>query len=246
MMAHSVLGLLGLALTTAALVILGLRVLPGPRARSLATPHPRRVLAIGAHPDDLELACGGTLAKLSDSGHEVHALVLSHGERGGEGAARPREARAGGVLLGLTSVQVHDFLDTRLGEDPVGLVQAIEAMIRRVNPDIVLTHSGHDQHQDHQAVHEATLRAARQSTSILCYESPSATPDFRPSVFVDIDEYVEVKVAAVAAHRDQGRKPYMTPERVRGIATFRGSQAKVASAEGYEPVRLLGSALGEL
>src|SRR5690349_24956067 len=84
-MAHSVLGLLGLALTTAALVVFGLRVLPAPRARSLATPHPRRVLAIGAHPDDLELACGGTLAKLSDSGHEVHALVLSHGERGGEG-----------------------------------------------------------------------------------------------------------------------------------------------------------------
>lgn len=70
-------------------------------------------------------------------------------------------------------------------------------------------------------------------------ESPSATPEFAPSVFVDIEDYVEVKVAAVAAHRDQRGKPYMTPERVRGLAVYRGSQAKVRTAEAFEPVRLL-------
>ncbi|MGQ0842309.1 PIG-L deacetylase family protein [Actinokineospora sp.] len=201
---------------------------------------PRRVLAVGAHPDDVELGCGATLAKLVDAGHEVRALVLSSGERGGDGTTRPAEVSAAGRLLGLAGVDVLSFPDTRLGEHENGLVEAIERVLDRFNPDIVLTHSGNDQHQDHRAVHLATLRAARRHSSILCYESPSATPEFRPSMFVDVEEHLGVKVAAVAAHRDQRGKPYMGAEQVQGLAMFRGAQAKVRHAEGYEPVRFLG------
>lgn len=211
------------------------------RLRIAITPaqHPRRILAIGAHPDDLELGCGGTVAKLIDSGHEVHALVLTNGERGGDSSRRPHEAFRGGRFLGATAVEVLDFDDARLGDHQLELAQAIEDRIRRIDPDIIFTHSSNDQHQDHQSVHQATLRAARQHPDILCYESPSATPDFRPSVFVDIESYVDVKVAAVASHRDQVGKPYMTAERVSGLAVYRGSQAKVRHAEGYEPIRLV-------
>ncbi|MFI5957895.1 PIG-L deacetylase family protein [Cryptosporangium sp. NPDC051539] len=207
---------------------------------------PRRIVAIGAHPDDLELACGGTIAKLHDSGHEVHALVMSGGEVGGDASRRPGEAVSGGKLLGTTSVTVHDFPDTRLRDVELEMTQVIEAAIRRYNADIVLTHSGNDQHQDHHAVHLATLRAGRQHPAILCYESPSVTSDFSPQVFVDIGDYVDVKVSAVSAHRDQAGKPYMTGDRIRGIASFRGSQAKIAHAEGFEPVRLLCSSVGDL
>lgn len=209
------------------------------RIGSTPSPLPRRVLAIGAHPDDLELACGGTLARLADSGHEIRALVMSHGGQGGRADLRPQEAQRGAGFLGATGIEVHDFPDTRLGDHDLEMVSVIEAAIRRFNPDVVLTHSGNDQHQDHQAVHLATLRAGRQHSTILCYESPSATPAFAPSVFVNIEDYVEVKVAAVSAHRDQAGKPYMTPERVRGLAIYRGSQAKIISAEAYEPVRLV-------
>ncbi|GAA0226952.1 PIG-L family deacetylase [Cryptosporangium japonicum] len=206
----------------------------------------RRILAIGAHPDDLELACGGTIAKLHDSGHEIHALVMSGGEVGGDSSRRPREALTGGKLLGISSVTVHDFPDTRLREAELEMTQVIEAALRRYNPDIVLTHSGNDQHQDHHAVHVATLRAGRQHSAILCYESPSVTSKFLPQVFVDIGDYVDVKVKAVQAHRDQAGKPYMTGDRIRGIASFRGAQAKIGHAEGFEPVRLLASAVGDL
>ncbi|GAA0226934.1 PIG-L deacetylase family protein [Cryptosporangium japonicum] len=207
---------------------------------------PRRIVAIGAHPDDLELACGGTIAKLHDSGHEIHALVMSGGEIGGDFSKRPAEAIRGGRLLGATSVVVHDFPDTRLQAHEFEMTQIVEAALRRYNPDIVLTHSGNDQHQDHHAVHLATLRAARQHSAILCYESPSVTDKFSPQVFVDIGDYVDVKVQAVKAHRDQADKPYMTDERIRGLASFRGAQAKINHAEGFEPVRLLGSAVGDL
>lgn len=207
---------------------------------------PRRVLAVGAHPDDLELGCGGTLAKLADSGHEIRGLVMTHGEQGGDARLRPDEARDSGRFVGMRGIEVHGFTDTRLADHAVEMVGVIEEAIRRFNPDIVLTHSRHDQHQDHQAVHLATLRAARRHSSILCYESPSATADFSPSVFVDITDHIDVKTSAVGAHVDQSGKPYMSGERVRGLAVYRGGQAKVRHAEGYEPVRLLGSAMGEL
>lgn len=225
-----------LAHLLAAGALLGLALSSRLVTRSSAAP--RRVLAVGAHPDDLELACGGTLARLADRGHEVHALVLSHGGIGGRASARPDEAAAGGAFLGASDVEVHDFPDTRLRDHELELVAVIERAVQRFEPDVILTHSGNDQHQDHQAVHVATMRAARQHPAVLCYESPSATRAFSPTVFVDIEDYVEVKVAAVAAHRDQRGKPYMTPERVRSLAVYRGSQGKIMSAEAFEPVRI--------
>ena len=207
---------------------------------------PRRVLAIGAHPDDLELACGGTLAKFVDSGHEVQGLVMSDGKRGGNALERSLDAQRGATFMGLTGMIHHNFTDTELHRHSQEMVGAIEHAIVRFNPDIILTTPNHDQHQDHQAVHQATLRAARQHHSILCYESPSATREFNPSVFVDIDDYVDAKVQAVKMHSDQLAKPYMTPERVRGIASFRGGQARRRVAEAYEPVRLLSTEMEKL
>jgi LmbE family N-acetylglucosaminyl deacetylase len=205
---------------------------------------PHTVLAIGAHPDDLEIACGGTLSKLVDAGHQVHVMVMSHGAVGGDQDTRPSEAHAGSAFMGIDDVQVHNFPDTRLAENSQEMIAAIEARIRETGADIVLTHSEHDHHQDHHAVHMATLRAARQHPTILCYESPSVTRRFNPAVFIDIADYVDVKITAVAQHRDQSGKPYMGADRVRGAAAFRGTQAKQKFAEAFEPVRMLGSSVG--
>jgi LmbE family N-acetylglucosaminyl deacetylase len=229
-----------LGLTVAVVAALSLRIESRP-ARS-----PRRVLALGAHPDDLELGCGATIAKLTDGGHEVHAIVMSDGASGGSAAERPDEARVGARFLGLSSVRLLGLPDTVLDDHAPAMVTAIEHAISAIQPDLILTHSRHDQHQDHQAVHTATLRAARSHSSILCFESPSVTRQFAPSLFVEIDDYVDVKVAAVRAHRDQLAKPYMSGERVRGTAVFRGIQAKRRYAEAFEPVRVLGTAMGEL
>ncbi|MFE4194468.1 PIG-L family deacetylase [Paenarthrobacter sp. NPDC056912] len=226
-------------------LVVGCLVAPFFRIRHAVTKQPRRVLAIGAHPDDLELACGATLAKLADAGHEVRTMVMSSGSRGGDSSVRVTEAASGSDFMGASEVQVHDFRDTNLSEHGLEMVQAIEAFIEDFRPDVVMTHSSNDYHQDHQAVHSATMRAARHHSSILCFESPSSTRQFDPSVFVDIAGYVDVKIHAVAMHRNQKGKPYMSAERVRSLAAFRGSQVKTSYAEGFEPVRLLGSAVGE-
>lgn len=207
-------------------------------------PSVRRVLAIGAHPDDLEIACGGTLAKLVDRGHEVHAVVMTTGSRGGDEGVRPDEARRGACFLGLNSVRVHDLPDTQLELTTQQMIQRIEEAIERIDPHVILTHSKHDQHQDHAAVHLATLRAARRHHSVLCYESPSATREFDPGIFVEVGDYTDVKVEAVLAHRDQAGKPYLAPSVVTGTTAFRGAQAKRRHAEAFEAVRLLSHEAG--
>jgi len=199
--------------------------------------HARRILFIGAHPDDLELACGGTIASLIDRGHAVRALVMSDGRQGGNAQVRTLEARNGANFLGVLDVEVHSFADTRLSEHSCELISVIENAVSDFKPDIIITHSGNDQHQDHQAVHEAVLRGARRAPSILCFESPSATRQFNPSVYIDITPYIHIKVAAVQVHHDQAGKPYMNETIVRSIAAFRGVQARCEFAEAFEPVR---------
>lgn len=205
-----------------------------------------RILVIGAHPDDVEIACGATIARLSDAGHTIQGMVMTRGEMGGNAQVRPDEARSGARFLGLDRVRVLDFPDTRLHEHVVELIGAIESVIQEFKPEIIFTHSLHDRHQDHRAVHEATLRAARTIGTILCYEGPSATPEFQPTFFVDIGDYIDVKIESIKEHWDQHTKPYVQPERVRGTAIFRGGQAGCRYAEGFEIVRMLSSSIGGL
>lgn len=204
----------------------------------------RRILAIGAHPDDIEIACGATMAQLHDKGNVIWGLVMTQGERGGNAEIRPDEAKSGADFLGLDRVKVLDFPDTRLQERSIDILAAIESMVKEFEPDIVFTHSAHDLHQDHCAVHEATLRAGRNLGMILCYESPSVTPDFAPTFFVDVGDYIEVKIESIKEHWDQRAKPYVQAERVRGQAVFRGGQARTRYAESFEVIRATSSAMG--
>lgn len=216
------------------------------RHPQLAPTRVRRVLVVGAHPDDLELACGGSLARFADEGHQVMAIVMSHGDQGGQGELRENEALAGAESLELAGISVQDFTDTMMATEIDAMVKVIEVAVNLFKPDVILTHSAHDQHQDHHAVHLATMRGARRSPTIMCFESPSVTSDFTPSYFVDVSDYVEAKIAAVERHKDQSGKPYMGGRVLRGAAVFRGGQAKVAHAEGFEIVRALSSDLGNL
>lgn len=203
------------------------------------TCRPQRILAIGAHPDDIEIAAGATLAKERDAGNYVYGLILTHGTEGGDAAKRLLEAGKGAEFLGLDEFRVMDFHDTRLFEQSNEVLQAIESVINQIKPDMVFTHSINDIHQDHQVVHTATLRAARRLSTILCYESPSVTVDFRPEYFVDVADYVDVKVEAIREHWDQRKKAYVKQEKVRSKLAFRGEQARVDFAEGFEVIRMV-------
>ena len=228
-----------IALSVVVILLIGLRVIAERKDG-----RPWRVLVVGAHPDDIEIACGAAMARMHDTGHVIWGLVMTQGEQGGDSAVRPGEARNGASFLGLDKVRVCDFPDTRLSEQTVPMITAVEEQIALCKPDMIFTHSFHDLHQDHRAVHEATLRAARNHDTILCYESPSVTQEFVPTFFIDVTEYIEVKIESIREHWDQRGKPYMQSERVRGVAVFRGGQAKLRCAEAFEVVRANFSRIG--
>lgn len=199
---------------------------------------PRKILVLGAHPDDIEIACGGSIAKLCDAGHTVMSLIVSGGECGGNSSSRYIEAMKGAEFLGINKVEIMDFPDTRLDNFVLEISKQIEIVVNEFKPDIVLTHSIHDIHQDHRAVHYATVRACRNLSTILCYESPSITQYFQPNVFVNIEQYIDVKIESIREHEDQNKKSYVQPEQVYGKAIFRGTQAKLKQAEGFEAIRI--------
>jgi LmbE family N-acetylglucosaminyl deacetylase len=203
-------------------------------------PTPGRILVIGAHPDDIEIAAGASIAKMHDAGYKIYGLVLSHGERGGNGESRLSEAKNGARFLELDDLCVLDFTDTRMLAETADIVIAIENIIDQYNPDMIFTHSKHDLHQDHQVVHECTLRAVRSlRISVLCYESPSVTQEFLPVYYLDVCGYVDIKIHSIEKHWDQKKKPYMREELIRSKLAFRGNQAKVDYAEGFEVVRMI-------
>jgi len=211
-----------------------------------------RILAVGAHPDDVELGCGGTLALLRKKGHGVHILVLTRGEASGDPETREKECRSAAAAIGADQLSFGDLRDTRI-MDGIDTIRTIENTIDTVTPDIVITHSSNDAHQDHRNTHLASLSAARRIGKILLYESPAAMREFCPQVFVDIAPTMELKLKAVAAFNSQASKSYMRRQlsqndpcdrcemvptdlshAIAGLARFRGFQAGVALAEAFE------------
>ncbi|AEE44961.1 response regulator [Cellulomonas fimi] len=207
----------------------------GRRRREAAAPT-ETVLAVGAHPDDVEIGIGATLASHRAAGDAVVVLTLSSGAIGGEVDARRHEALAAAAVIN-ARLYLHDFEDTRL--DPAnGLITTIEDTIREVSPTVVYTHSVHDRHQDHRAVHQAVQVAARRVPSLACFQSPSSTVEFRPDTFVPVDGFVETKLAMLAAFESQAHRDYMEPDLVRATARYWSRFGTGRHAEPLETVRV--------
>ena len=192
------------------------------------------ILAIGAHPDDIELGCGGYLLMEKDRGAAIYGLTVSRGERGMEGPGdRAAEQQKAGKFLGLDNMWNLGMPDTGIREHLREVVDAIEIKIRETGATVILTHNPYDVHSDHQAVYDATKEAARNVPTVLCYESAGTAKEFVPNYFADITEYIGDKVRLVDIHQTQKLKPYMDSEAIRGRAAHRGLQSGVAFAEAF-------------
>ncbi len=181
-----------------------------------------RILAIGSHPDDIELGCFGTLLRYHRAGSRVALCVLSNGEGGGNPVKRCAEARASARLLkaelflgGLPDMQIVEGHPT---------ISFLESVIRDFRPTTVFVNSVNDTHQDHRNTTRATLSASRFIPFIFFYQTPSSTRTFNPVVFVDISEVVHDKVRAIRIHKSQGKNVYMADRAVTGLAEFLGLQ----------------------
>jgi len=211
-----------------------------PRLESTGIMGKLRILAIGSHPDDIELGCGGTLFKAAQAGHEVYMYILSRGDKSGNPAERTRELFESATFLGAKTLWIDNFVDTQL---TVGssLVNHIEYFIHRADPDLILTHPLKDYHHDHRAVAECTVEAARNSQNVLAYEIP-VTKEFNPQLYYDISSVIEEKLKLASIFLSQAGKVFTLGNTIKGMAEYRALQNRldgtVTHAEAFEVLKL--------
>ncbi|MGV8881803.1 MAG: response regulator [Rhodoglobus sp.] len=207
----------------------------GRASREAARPR-EVVLAVGAHPDDVEIGVGGILASHRAAGDQVVILTLSRGGKGGAADDRQRESLRSAELLG-ARLFLEDLVDTEIANTGP-TVAIIEKVVREVNPTIVYTHSSHDRHQDHRAVHEATIVATRTVDTVACFQSPSSTVDYRPTRFVSIDGFTDKKLELLGCFQSQANiRDYLEPDFVLATARYWSRYGRGTSCEPLEVVR---------
>jgi two-component system, NtrC family, response regulator HydG len=194
------------------------------------------VLAIGAHPDDVEIGAAGALLVHRAMGHEVSILTLSRGARGGKEAARAGESEMAALAMGAT-LFLEDLKDTDISEgDPT--ISAINRVVETVRPTVIYTHSKHDVHQDHRNVYRAAMVAARKVQRVYCFQSPSATVDFRPTRFVTIDDQIDRKLLAIQTFASQTEiRHYLDPDLIQSTARYWSRYSDGRYAEAFEVIR---------
>ncbi len=195
-----------------------------------------RVLVVGAHPDDVEIGCGGILLRHRDAGHSITIVTLTEGERGGDGGLRRAESRKAASLLSARLVML-DLCDAAVPEDGA-TIEALSKIVGEVRPTTVYTHTFADTHQDHRSAHRATVVAARGVPHLYAYQSPSSTVDFRPQMFVSIDDVVERKLELIEPYVSQRAiRKYLAPDLIRATARYWGWFGTSDYAESLEVIR---------
>ena len=194
------------------------------------------VLAVGAHPDDVEIGIGGILLRHASQGHQVNVLTLTGGEAGGTVADRAAESAHAADLLGARLIHAA-LTDTSVSEGGP-TIRTILEVVQEVRPSTVYTHTIRDVHQDHRNAHSATMVAARGIPRVFCYQAPSTTVEFQPTRFVAIDEFLEGKLEVIQAYTSQVKiRDYLDAELLRSTARYWSRFSRARYVEPLEVVR---------
>lgn len=209
-----------------------------------------KILVVGAHLDDIELACGGTIAKAIEAGHQVKTLIMSKsGYTNIDGSIQREDSVA--VIegtnalhkLGVTDIEILNFptKDIPFCSD---VVNEIDKCISSYKPDIIFAHHPFDTHQAHVGVSQSTIAAARRKNTILFFEpiAPSGRSyvAFKPQVYVDISSVIDKKIASLKEHKSEYNK-FGGESWVSGVenrAGFRGYEIGKKYAEAFELLRM--------
>jgi LmbE family N-acetylglucosaminyl deacetylase len=219
-----------------------------------------RVLAVGAHPDDLEILCGGTLARYVQEGHEVVMCHASRGDRGSfvhtsEEIARIRgeEARRAAEIAGAEYVTL-GFSDSEILASDREQRRAVVDLVRDARPDVIITHYPSDYMSDHDEISKLVFDCSFHATlplfetgkphhslvTPILYMETVMGIGFLPTEYVDVSATIETKVAMLEAHQSQltwlrDHDGVDIVEQMKTTTRFRGQQCGVAYAEGFVP-----------
>jgi LmbE family N-acetylglucosaminyl deacetylase len=213
------------------------------------------VMAIGAHPDDIEFGCGGTLIKRKDKGHKVIYVCMTDTESVDATQGKvirsesqlKSETQCAADILGVDNIFYLPFKDLHV---PFNLesVSTLETLIKQYNVDTIYTHWSGDSNQDHIATFKTTMAAARYVRNIYCYEQipiPRHTDNpMRINSYTDISDSFDDKIQAAECHQSQFKKykaaGFDVTENLTTLAKFRGIQANCQYAEGFQVIKQVG------
>ncbi|OLC94735.1 MAG: hypothetical protein AUG16_02400 [Thaumarchaeota archaeon 13_1_20CM_2_39_20] len=200
-------------------------------------------MVFGAHPDDIEIGMGGTVAKLVKMGYEMNLVIANTDSSGTMVSERELEATRGAKILGCSTPE---FLNLQPGEFMFNrtLVSRLDKLIGTHEPDVIFTQWIGDSHQDHQILTRCVLAASRRINNVLMYETtiPSLITDitFEPRLYVDISSTIDMKKKALQCHQTQiKRYGNLWVRAVISRSAFRGFQIRAAYAEVFDVTKLL-------
>jgi len=196
-----------------------------------ARPPLAHVLCLGAHADDIEIGCGGTLLALL-AAHPSLSVTWVVFSASGERADEARQSAASFLAgAGSRTVHIHEFRDGFFPHEWPRIKETFEQLKAELAPDLVFTHYGDDRHQDHRALAELTWNTFRDHL-VLEYEIPKYDGDMgSPNVFVPLDEtFVSRKIEALMAHfASQRAKRWFTEDLFRALMRLRGMECNAAT-----------------
>ena len=220
-----------------------------------------KVLAIGCHPDDLEIACGGTLRKYVERGADVYEAHVANGNLGHViiepdelRVIRTKEAEEAGKVLGVKQVFNIDVGDLRVDCHDQDVIDAVADVVRFVRPDVIITHNDDDYMQDHMETSRLAVNGsfcsglAHRNRKYDAYDSfipvyfmdTLAGVNFQPAIYVNITDQIDKKMEALNCHESQLKWMYEHDnidfaDMVKTCSRYRGYQCGVPYAEGFKP-----------
>ncbi|NMC28506.1 MAG: hypothetical protein GYA45_00355 [Pelolinea sp.] len=202
----------------------------------------KRIFFLGAHPDDIELGCGGLIAHIAGKS-ELFCITLSDNQKNPLLTHLTDEHYQSMQTLGVDKehVVLHNFTTRRFQHERQEILEFLFDLNKKYSPDIVFTHTQSDLHQDHSTVTMEALRAFR-GISVFGYDVIRSSNGFFPNFLVKIDEAdVEKKIAALAAYPTYQDKYYFSPEVTRATLIRNGALAESHYAEGFDIFHMVGS-----
>ncbi len=204
-----------------------------------------RVLVLAPHTDDAEFGCGGTIARLVESGVRICCVAFSAAEEsvppGLPKDVLRTEMRKAMAALGVSesSLEILSYPVRHFPQHRQDILEDLVRFGRETNPDLVLVPSTHDTHQDHSVIAEEGFRAFKRTT-ILGYEVPWNNLTFVTNCFVSLDvRHVEKKLLALKCYYSQLGRDYIDEDFIRSLLRTRGGQMGGMYAEAFEVVRWL-------
>lgn len=205
---------------------------------------PENILVFGAHPDDIEIGMGGTVAKLSRLGYKVKLVIatLPNFTENDKKEERKMEAIRSSKVMGCPEP---DFLDlpTEQMIHSRKLIGIMDKYMLDYKPAAVFTQWVGDSHQDHQALTKSVISGSRDTTDVYMYETtiPGGITEqaFRPQLFIDMTDYIEPKKSALECFESQqARCGPIWIDAIVGRAAYRGYQLNCKYAEAFEIIRI--------